>query len=103
MSCERLSLLTNVTRPPRVTVTVVGLTEPVALIVIVAESVGVVVVGGVVAGGVVVGGVEVVGGVVGAVGVDGAELLPPQAAAVAAATSAIPNPFQIVRLIRSCS
>jgi len=102
MSCDRLSLLTNVTRPPRVTVTVVGLTDPVALIVIVAESVGVVVVGGVVV--VVGGGVVVVGGVVGAVGVDGVELLlPPQAAAVTAATSAIPNPFQIVRLIRSCS
>ena len=100
MSCDRLSLLTNVTRPPRVMVTVVGLTDPVALIVIVAESVGVVVVGGVVVGG----GVVVVGGGVGAVGVDGVELLlPPQAAAVAAATSAIPNPFQIVRLIRSCS
>ena len=81
-------------------VTVVGLTDPVALIVIVAESVGVVVVGGVVVGG----GVVVVGGGVGAVGVDGVELLlPPQAAAVAAATSAIPNPFQIVRLICSCS
>lgn len=83
-------------------VTVVGLTEPVALIVIVAESVGVVVVGGgVVAGGVVVTGGVLVVGVVGAVGVELEP--PPHAAAMVAANTAIPSPIPIVFVICSCS
>ena len=79
MSCARLSLLTNVTRPPRVIVTLDGLTAPLAPIVMVAVAVGGVVLGGVV----VVGGVVVAGGV-GGVGVVGVLELPPHATAVIA-------------------
>lgn len=84
MSCARLSLLTNVTRPPRVMVTLVGLIAPFAPIVMVAVPLGVPVGGGVVGG-------------VGAVGVDGVELLPPpQAAAIVATRTAAASAFQIV-------
>ena len=92
MSWERLSLFTNVTRPPRVTVTEAGLTAPLAPIVMVADAVGGVVAGGVVVvGGVVAGGVVVVG--VGVVG--GLELPPPHAAAEAATMANTPSPIQI--------
>ena len=91
MSCARLSLFTNVTRPPRVTVTEAGLTAPLAPIVMVAVAVGGVASGGVVVVGGVVGGVVVVG--VGVVGVF--ELPPPHAAAEAATIAHTPSPIQI--------
>jgi hypothetical protein len=86
-------LFTIVTRPPRVTVTLDGVTRPSVPIVIVAESVAV---PPPVVGGLVVPPPPVDGLV-------GVELPPPHAAAVAATSTAAASPFQIGLVIRRTS